>query len=103
MIYSAVKKLVTYGIEKELVPVEEKIYTTNLILDVLCLVDFEDDGVEYSDVDLESTLKELMLSFDKEATAEILCYVLIGVMVLVLVALLLRAAFGLIKVRDENM
>ena len=52
---------------------------------------------------LESTLKELMLSFDTEATAEILCYVLIGVMVLVLVALLLRAVFGLIKVRDENM
>lgn len=60
MIYSAVKKLVAYGIEKGLVPVEEKIYTTNLILDVLRLEDFEDDGVDYSDVDLESTLKELL-------------------------------------------
>ena len=60
MIYSAVKKLVTYGIEKELVPVEEKIYTTNLVLDVLRLEDYEDDGVEYREVDLESTLKELL-------------------------------------------
>ena len=60
MIYSAVKKLVAYGMEKGLVPVEEKIYTTNLILDVLHLEDFEDDGANYSDVDLESILKELL-------------------------------------------
>ena len=60
MIYSAVKKLVAYGIERELVPPEEKIYTTNLILDVLKLDDYEDDGQEYKDVDLESTLNELL-------------------------------------------
>ena len=60
MIYSAVKKLVTYGLETGLVPQEEKIYTTNLILDVLKLDDYEDDGVNYEKVDLESTLKELL-------------------------------------------
>ena len=60
MIYSAVKKLVTYGLETGLVPPEEEIYTTNMILDVLKLNDFEDDGKEYKSVDLESTLKEIL-------------------------------------------
>lgn len=60
MIYSSVKKLVAYGLETGLVPKEEEIYTTNLILDVLHLDDFEDDGREYQNVELESTLKEIL-------------------------------------------
>ncbi|MGN0369655.1 MAG: UDP-glucose--hexose-1-phosphate uridylyltransferase [Butyrivibrio sp.] len=60
MIYSAVKKLVTYGLLTGLVPEEEKIYTTNLVLDVLKLEDYEDDGNEYTEVNLEETLKELL-------------------------------------------
>lgn len=60
MIYSAVKKLVAYGLETGLVPQEEEIYTINMILDVLKLNDFEDDGKEYINVDLESTLKEIL-------------------------------------------
>lgn len=60
MIYSAVKKLVAYGLETGLVPQEEKIYTTNLILECLKLEDYEDDGVAYKDVNLEETLKEIL-------------------------------------------
>ena len=60
MINEAIKKLVTYGLETGLVPAEEKIYTTNLILDVLKIEDYEEPAEEYSDVDLESTLKEIL-------------------------------------------
>ena len=60
MIYSAVKKLVSYGLETGLVPEEEKIYTTNLILECLKLDDYEDDGNTYTDVNLEETLKEIL-------------------------------------------
>lgn len=60
MIYSAVKKLAAYGLETGLVPPEEEIYATNLILDVLKLDEFVDDGQEYINVDLESTLKEIL-------------------------------------------
>ena len=50
----------------------------------------------------QRALDELLLNYNKEANAETICYVLIGVMVLVLVALLIRAVFGLSKVRNEN-
>jgi len=60
MIYEAIKKLVTYGLETGLVPVEEKIYTTNLILDVLNLSDYEEPAEEYSNVELEPVLAEML-------------------------------------------
>ncbi len=60
MIYSAIKKLVTYGVETGLIDKCEEIYTTNLILDVLGLSEYEDDGKEYTEVDLASTLSELL-------------------------------------------
>lgn len=60
MIYDSIKKLVTYGLETGLIPEEEKIYTTNLILDVLGLDSYEEPENTYSDVDLESTLAEIL-------------------------------------------
>lgn len=60
MIYSAIKKLAKYGIETGLVPECEQIYTTNLILDVLKLEDYEDDGIEYTNVELEPVLAEIL-------------------------------------------
>ena len=60
MIYEAIKKLVTYGLETGLVPAEEKIYTTNLILDVLNLSDYEEPTEEYSNVELEPVLAEIL-------------------------------------------
>lgn len=60
MISQAIKKLVTYGRRTGLVPEEETIYTTNLILDVLKEDEYEDDGIEPGEVDLCETLKELL-------------------------------------------
>ncbi len=60
MVYEAIKKLVTYGLETGLINEEEKIYTTNLILDVLKLEDYEEPQEEYLDVSLEPVLSELL-------------------------------------------
>ena len=60
MVYEAIKKLVTYGMETGLISEEEKIYSTNLILDVLKLDDYEDPEESYEKVELEPVLKELL-------------------------------------------
>lgn len=60
MIDSAVGRLVAYGLETGLTPPEEEIYSRNLILDALGKDDYEDDGKKYENVDLESTLGELL-------------------------------------------
>ena len=60
MIYEAIKKLVTYGLETGLIPAKEKIYTTNLLLDVLNLSDYEEPAEEYSNVELEPVLAEIL-------------------------------------------
>ena len=60
MVYDAIKKLVTYGIETGLIAEEEKIYSTNLILDVLKLDDYEEPQENYEGVELQPVLKELL-------------------------------------------
>ncbi len=60
MVYDAIKKLVTYGIETGLISEEEKIYSTNLILDVLKLDDYEEPQDGYKNVELQPVLKELL-------------------------------------------
>ena len=60
MVYEALKKLVTYGMETGLISEEEKIYSTNLILDVLKLDDYEEPEENYEKVELEPVLKELL-------------------------------------------
>lgn len=60
MIDSAVKKLVTYGLETGLTPAEEAVYARNLLLDALQKDDYVDDGISYADVDLSATLAELL-------------------------------------------
>ena len=52
MVYEAIKKLVTYGMETGLISEEEKIYSTNLILDVLKLDDYEEPKESYEKVEL---------------------------------------------------
>ena len=49
-----------YGLETGLVPAEEKIYTTNLILDVLNLSDYEEPAEDYTNVELEPVLAEML-------------------------------------------
>lgn len=70
MIDSAVKKLVAYGLETELLPPEEAVYARNLLLDALHKDDYTDDGIEYQDVDLQSTLAELLDYAAKEGIIE---------------------------------
>ena len=60
MLSNSIAKLVQYGIETGLTPECERIYTTNLLLD--CFKEDEYTGVSeiYENVDLESTLTELL-------------------------------------------
>lgn len=60
MIDSSIKKLCTYGIEKNLIEQNDKRYIINCLLDALKLDSYTDDGKEYSDIDLESVLKEIL-------------------------------------------
>ncbi len=60
MISSSIKKLCTYAIEKKLISKLDFRFSINRILEALRLDEYEDDGVDYSDVDLESTLGELL-------------------------------------------
>ena len=56
----AIKKIVTYALEKKLILPEEEVYSTNLLLDVLNLDEYNQPEENFKDVDLESTLKELL-------------------------------------------
>lgn len=58
--YEAVKKLVKYGLDTGLITEEDKIYATNLILDVLKLDEYEELEAELDEMSLEETLTELM-------------------------------------------
>lgn len=60
MLNESIKKLVTYGMETGLVPECERNYTINLLLDLFHQDDYEEPQEEYTNVDLESTLKELL-------------------------------------------
>lgn len=67
MVQEAIRKLVVYGIKTGLVPLEDKIYTTNRLLELLELDELEDmdeqkeQEIEKTDVEeLESILSELM-------------------------------------------
>lgn len=58
-LYQNIGKLVQYGIDTGLVPECERIYTTNLLLDVMKESDYEEEQIT-GEVDLESTLKGLL-------------------------------------------
>ena len=60
MVYEAIKKLVCYGLETGLLEPEDRIYTVNQILDVLKLDEYEEPEEEFSGVNLEETLGELL-------------------------------------------
>lgn len=60
MIYNSISKLVRYGLEKGLITEDDRVYTTNRILEVLGEEEYEEPGEEYRDVDLEETLKEIL-------------------------------------------
>ena len=60
MLYENIKKLVEYGIQTGLTPESERIYTTNLLLDLFHEDSYEDLPVETDSLDLEEILKNLL-------------------------------------------
>ena len=60
MIYNAIKKLVTYGLEKEFFTEQDKVYITNKIIDALQLDEYVEPGEEFTDIVLEDILKEIL-------------------------------------------
>ncbi len=60
MLYETIKKLVQYGISTGLTPESERIYTTNLLLDVMKEDDFEDEPCDLDNIVLEDVLSELL-------------------------------------------
>ena len=60
MIFESIKKLVSYGLESGLIEESDRVYTTNRLLEALDLEEYDEPAEEFSNVDLESTLKELL-------------------------------------------
>ncbi|MBE6679171.1 MAG: UDP-glucose--hexose-1-phosphate uridylyltransferase [Ruminococcaceae bacterium] len=60
MIFDSIKKLVTYAEEKFLITPVDRAWATNRILEALNLQEYIEPETEYSDVDIEETLGELL-------------------------------------------
>ena len=60
MLYESIKKLVQYGIDTGLTPESERVYTTNLLLDLFKEDDYEDVDCSLDDIVLEDVLKDLL-------------------------------------------
>ena len=62
MLSENIRKLVEYGIQTGLVPETERIYTTNLLLEMFREDDYEDGEVktDADTIELEPVLKELL-------------------------------------------
>lgn len=59
-LYENIKKLVQYGIDTGLTPECERIYTTNLLLDLMRENSYEDVACDLSDIILEDVLHDLL-------------------------------------------
>ena len=60
MLSKSIKKLVEYGVETGLTPECERIYTTNLLLELVKEDEYEDVSIEGEELNLEEILKELL-------------------------------------------
>ena len=60
MLYESIKKLVQYGIDTGLTPECERIYTTNLLLDVFHEDNWEDVSCDLTDLVLKDILADLL-------------------------------------------
>lgn len=60
MVNEAIKKLVCYGLERELISKDDVIFTTNQLLEVLQIEEYEEPQENYQNVELEPVLKELL-------------------------------------------
>ena len=60
MIYESIKKLVQYGINSGLTPESERIYTTNLLLDLMKEDDYEDVPCDPDNIVLEDSSRTVL-------------------------------------------
>lgn len=60
MLSKSIKKLVEYGVETGLTPECERIYTTNLLLELFKEDEYEDVSIAGEELNLEKILKELL-------------------------------------------
>ena len=60
MLSESIKKLVEYGVRTGLTPECERIYTTNLLLELFHEDDYEDVECDMSEIALEEILAELL-------------------------------------------
>ena len=60
MIYDSIKKLVQYGIEKDLITQEDANYTINRLLEILDLDEYIEPEQNYENINLETTLMEIL-------------------------------------------
>ncbi|MBQ4528923.1 MAG: UDP-glucose--hexose-1-phosphate uridylyltransferase [Clostridia bacterium] len=59
-INSAIKQLVTYGVKNELLKERDRVYATNLIMDILSLESYEDTPLYDDNINLESVLSDIL-------------------------------------------
>lgn len=60
MINEAIKKLVTYGLNTGLIETTDIIYTTNALLELLKIDEYEEPNCEYDNIILEDVLNEIL-------------------------------------------
>ncbi len=60
MFFENIKKLVQYGIDTGLTPECERVYATNLLLELFGESNYEETDIDGGDIDLETVLKELL-------------------------------------------
>ncbi len=60
MINEAIKKLICYGLENDLIEQADVIYTTNALLETLGIEEYEEPQETYENVELEPVLAELL-------------------------------------------
>lgn len=60
MIYEAIKKLVQYALNTDLIESTDRNYTINQILGVMKMDEYQEPKEEFEDIDLEAVLKELL-------------------------------------------
>lgn len=71
MVNKAIKKLICYGIENNLITEEDIVFATNQILEVMKVEEYKEPEEEYHNVDLEPVLKELLdYAYESEVLEE---------------------------------
>ncbi|RDU24081.1 UDP-glucose--hexose-1-phosphate uridylyltransferase [Anaerosacchariphilus polymeriproducens] len=66
-LYIAIKKLVQYGLENQLISIEDKIYTQNRLLELFQEQEYQEPEEEYHNIDLPSVLDEcIQIAYERK-------------------------------------